>query len=661
MQWPGSIRALLTQRNIFWLTLFCMVISLLALSLDAGISGDEPVHYAHAEMVNNYYLTEHSDTSSLYTPETNLSYYGQVFDNISQAINQATNSKHPYQNRHLINALLGFLLILFTSLITKDLGGYSAATLTALFMFFSPRILGHSLNNMKDIPFALGYMLSIWGLVKSMIDYPKIKWPNLLAISIGLAIAFGTRAGGLVLIPVILFFSFLNWLNYFLHSFREIKTWINGSILLACLLASLLLGYLLGVLYWPFALQDIVHNPLKALSMMTHYEVSIRTVFNGHWLWSEKLPWFYGLKWILISSPLVILLGFVGHIFSKRKSAWPLTSLLIFAALFPIVWTIIKNSNLYGGWRHLIFVYPSICIISALTWSQLYMQYQKLIWRASIVSLLILGLLGPVLHIIRNHPLEYVYFNRLVGGVKGANGRFETDYYFHGIRQAADWLEQTLVDSADQSTIKVASNFPLNDYDEYLPENFQIQYFNYYNRGKYDWDYGIFSSTNIDPIQIQKGFWPPLNTIYEVKVDGIPVCVVVKRNSDLDLQALKAYRKSQFIEADSLYKLHLAKYPEHETSLLYAAWTKRQLELYQESGNLANKLLSIHPLSDNGLDLLARNAISTGNYRAAIAFLNQLLLNNYKYRPAYEQMGIAYDRLGKREEAEKFRMILNKL
>ena len=39
------------------------------------------------------------------------------------------------------------------------------------------------------------------------------------------------------------------------------------------------------------------------------------------------------------------------------------------------------------------------------------------------------------------HPYEYVYFNELVGGFKGAYGRFETDYWAASLKEAVEWLK----------------------------------------------------------------------------------------------------------------------------------------------------------------------------------------------------------------------------
>lgn len=622
-----------------------MLIILLILSLNAGISGDEPVHYQHSEYVNNYFSSGKTDLAALNTPETHLKYYGQVFDNISYSLNSLLNTSSPYTVRHILNALTGFFLILFSSLIAVALGGYRTGILTALLLFLSPRILGHSLNNLKDIPFALGYIMTIWGLVKSMQHFPKIRFSPLLAIALGFGIAFGTRAGGLILIPLTLLFTLLNWLSITdLKKLSSITTWIPGIKLFGVLMLALFAGYILGILYWPYALQDPVKNPLEALKMMTHYEVSIRQVFNGEWIWSENLPWFYGIKWVLISSPIIILAGFVIHFmfikYSDKRLSWPILSLLYFSSVFPLLWTIINDSNLYGGWRHLLFIYPVICIVSALGWIWLYKRFTSVLWKIFLPVLILVGLTGPAIHIIRNHPVEYVYFNKLAGGISNANGRYETDYYFHGVKKATSWLENKLNDSEDFDSVIVASNFPIAEYYRSKTSPFSTIYMNYYIRGKFDWDFGIFSSSYIDPAQLRNQNWPPENTIYEVCVNQVPVCVVIERKNKLDIEGLHLYRQSRFSEADSLFSACLETDPDNETALLYLAWTKKHMGFLKSSDSLADILLMQHPLSDNALDLKVRNAISGGDYGRAREILKQLLQQNYKFPPAREQKDI---------------------
>jgi len=265
-----SVNSFLTAKSIFWLTFTALLILMVGLSINSGISGDEPVHYQQSGYVSSYFSSDKTDTAALNTPVTNLKYYGQLFDNISYSLNEFLDAEKPYVNRHILNSLAGAILVLFTGLIAIQLGGYPAGILALLFMFFSPRILGHAFKNLKDIPFALGYTMAIWGTLKSIIDFPKLKFMPFLGICLGISLAFGIRAGGLILLPIVLLFSFLNYLHcYSIRDILKISSLTSGIKLLGILMICILLSYILGILFWPFALQNPLKHPVESLSMMT--------------------------------------------------------------------------------------------------------------------------------------------------------------------------------------------------------------------------------------------------------------------------------------------------------------------------------------------------------------------------------------------------------
>jgi hypothetical protein len=47
---------------------------------------------------------------------------------------------------------------------------------------------------------------------------------------------------------------------------------------------------------------------------------------------------------------------------------------------------------------------------------------------------------------VRLHPYEYTYFNRLAGGVAGAHGRYMLDYWGLSFKQASQELAATLAE-----------------------------------------------------------------------------------------------------------------------------------------------------------------------------------------------------------------------
>lgn len=70
---------------------------------------------------------------------------------------------------------------------------------------------------------------------------------------------------------------------------------------------------------------------------------------------------------------------------------------------------------------------------------------------------LLLGITSVIASdIVRLHPYEYVYFNRLVGGLPGAQARFETEYWGASYTEGLRWLAAQL-DPRDRSPVRIAS------------------------------------------------------------------------------------------------------------------------------------------------------------------------------------------------------------
>ena len=651
MKRPFQIPEWLSFRKMFLILSSSLFILLPLLSINAGISGDEPVHYQHAEYVFNYFKTNGADQSALNTPKTNLKYYGQAIDNLSFYINHFLKSQNPYLTRHILNALLGALLILFSGLIAVRLSGYRAGILTILFLLLSPRILGHSYNNLKDIPFAMGYIMAIYGLLVVIKKYPLIKPLPWIWMCLGLAIAFGTRAGGLILIPIFFFFIFLRWiLSQEIKGLGTWPVWKNGLAYFFLTTLACTAGCLLALIAWPYAREAPIRHSLEALQVMTHYSISIRQLFEGHWLWSENLPAYYPLKYILITNPLLVIAGLGLQFLIWKKSKYLILILLSFAFVFPLFWVMIKASNLYGGWRHLLFVYPAIVIIAACSWDALLKIKKPIFLQSLTIIALIIGLVGPLIHTIKYHPVEYVYFNKLASGLNKAFSKYETDYYYHSLGPATRWLRTYLEENAPGEKLKVASNFPPDPYFA-RDSNIASVYTHFFARAKHDWDYVIFVNTVLGPDYLQSENWPPQNSIYSVEIDGRVICAIVKRPSKLDLHGIESYRNSDFLASIFLLKSALRDDPTNEYAQLYLGWAYRQLGNFEQANAITEKLIQQQPMNDMAKDLAGRNLISLGEYESALEIFEDIIAQNYKYLPAYQQSAIAADSLGKHKKA----------
>jgi hypothetical protein len=108
--------------------------------------------------------------------------------------------------------------------------------------------------------------------------------------------------------------------------------------------------------------------------------------------------------------------------------------------------------------RHVLFVVPLFACLAA---RGLELTYDAVSRRQRWAAFACLGLLGVYLvyHgslLVRLHPNQYVYFNRFVGGLPGAYGRYETDYWGNSYREAVGLL----VDHIESETEPGASPPP---------------------------------------------------------------------------------------------------------------------------------------------------------------------------------------------------------
>jgi Flp pilus assembly protein TadD len=155
----------------------------------------------------------------------------------------------------------------------------------------------------------------------------------------------------------------------------------------------------------------------------------------------------------------------------------------------------------------------------------------------------------PARFMFANHPNEYIYFNELKGGIKGAYGNYETDYYFNSLKEGFNWLkENKLKDfkpTAGHDSVIVASNIPemMKQYISISGLPVKFAYVRYYQRGESDWDYGIFVSRFLDKEQLINGYFPGSKPLHIVEAEGVPLSTI--QANDRERNALKGQEASK--------------------------------------------------------------------------------------------------------------------
>lgn len=561
------------SENKIWKRLFigfsiALLVIMPALSKDYGQSGDEWLQIEYGQHIWKYFFENDKqalDYHNLSLQYQNMEYYGGLFDYSMEILHHWMPSVPILQLRHFVNALAGALLMIFTGLFAYRLSGkrWSVGLMALLFIIFSPRIFGESMNNPKDIPFACGFIVAMYALLAMLQELPRNMLKYSLGIFLGFGIAFGVRpAGGLLLlvnfaVTCILFF-FLN--KEFKQQLLADKQKLLKK-LVAYVAVALVLGYILGLMAWPWGLQAPISNPLESLKRMTNIDITLRVLFEGVYRPNNNMPWYYELKWIIMSNPLIVIAG-VGlflALFMKARKEYGLIAVLlvVFAAFFTPFYMIYKKSSVHDTWRHLFFVYPFWVTMAALAWTLVgsFIKNEKLKWVP--IAIAVLGLTPAIAWTVKSHPNQYVYFNELEGGVKGAFGYYDIDYYQNSGLQDAKWLLKHAKHIPGRKVL-VGSN--MLGFDKYFAKDtswITWYYVRYNERHQKAWDYYVTYSRYISPEQLQNDKWPPDNVVHVVKAGGVPLSAVIERRSTASIAAYEAFQKKDYATAVQQYAAYI--------------------------------------------------------------------------------------------------------
>jgi hypothetical protein len=644
----NSSANILSAKNAFIATLILAAIILAFLAPKAAVNVDEQLHYPHAKKVVNWYFTGGEDASCLETPVTNLKYYGQSVDNLTALINRVFSIENEFETRHFTGALFFWLLLVFAGLIGFQLSGsFWVSALTVISILAMPRLFGQAFGNLKDVPYATGNLAAIYMIIRFIKELPQPKWNT--AIFLGLAIAFtiSVRIGGLILFGYLA----LALAAYFILKPFLLKQIFSTKLGLVRLLGQsvviLLIGYFAGLLFWPFALQNVFKNPLESLQVMEHYKVSIRQIFEGEWLWSTQLPWYYLPKWLLISTPEYIFYGFgvflilfFRKIIKQDGKQLFYELFLLFTLFFPIVYVIIIDANLYSGVRQMLFVLPIMAIFASMGIIGLFNKLSVKPVKIAAVLLYFVLTMMPVKHQASTFPADYIYFNSVSGGNKSAWSNFEYDYYFHGMKKPAEYL----VEVAGSDRITIVSNCNLSNYFENHP-NINYRYARYLERSSIDWDYGLFDVNYIHPELLKNGKWQSTEIIKTFFHKGNPIVVLLKRGDKNDFQGISKSEIGEFNEANSLLEKAVISDPNNVWLVVQLAKNSLKQKDFESFNRYLQKGRAIYAQYEPFYLLEAQYLFDNNNFSEAKVVLNNLVEINPRYAAASSLISAVNEKL----------------
>ena len=627
------------------LLLFYMVLS----GRKAGISCDEMLHYNHSQAVYMYFESHGADKSALNTPVSHLKYYGQSYDNAVTFLSRYFGIEDVYTFRSLMSSIAGWVVVLITAFFALWLSGYRSAVFVILLFALSPTFLGHSQNNLKDIPFALSYIASAFFITRYLGSGKKISITGLLLITFSIAFSISIRAGGLVLICYLYFFYFVLLLfKYFKTKEVDFRTELKRFFQIT---GISVVAWFLSTLLWPFALQDPVNNVLESYKVMAHFPSTFRQIFEGRNEWSDFMPWYYLPKSMLITIPVVILSGLLLFVIlakysipEEKRIAY---GMIIFSVVFPMAFVILEKSNLYSSWRQFLFLYPAIVLLAAIGF-HCFFDFLKTNWMkwAAAIGLVILSI-HPARYMAENAAYSYMYYNQFVGGLKGAYGNYETDYYYVSHKEASEWLCSYLEKKNIITRVKVGATYSIGWLFRKHSE-VETSVFRNEERSQHDWDYAIIVNRYITPYQLKTGLWPPKNSIHTIFADGVAICAVLERRTKDDFYGYVALSEGRNQDAINYYKNAL-KTDSCDEMIFYnfgaALYKDKQ---YLKADSVLKKALIINPDFESGLMYLGNIALSHNRTDEAVLYYERVIKANRKYYEAYVRLAEIY--VGKEDD-----------
>ncbi len=256
---------------------------------------------------------------------------------------------------------------------------------------------------------------------------PKIRWTILAGILVGITISIrilGPAAAFLVILYLLL--------KRCRQSLKYILIYIGTSVLTAFIL-------------WPYIWSDTFNRLAESIQVMVNFPWPGVVLFEGSFSRPKELPWYYLIKLLAIqfTLPLVILsiagIGLAVLNLFRRESNREGTAVPLLWFLVPVIGEIFLNLSLYNNFRQLLFVTPSLFILAAIAYDRL----RKVIHAQKLMIALSVILLAPgIIAQVWLYPMQYIYYNALVGWTGNVQGQYETDYWDTSLCQAAQFLNK---------------------------------------------------------------------------------------------------------------------------------------------------------------------------------------------------------------------------
>ena len=362
-------------------------------------------------------------------------YYGVVFEAPLALVERifGLEGRNLYLGRNLITHLFFLVGGTFCYLLALRMFNDRWLALIALVLFLlHPRIYAHSFSNPKDIPFLAAFMIALYLIHRA---FRRDTLAAFLLCGAGVGLLVNLRIMGVVLFAAVLILRALD-LAFAGSPRARTRVLLTGA---GFALTALLAYYASLPVLWT----DPPGRFAELLRVLSSHPWEGFNIFRGEWIYPPGGPSFdYVPVWVGISTPpATLLLALAGSV----ALAWralrrprhvlrdgPLRFELLLLAL-PVVTVaavVVLESNVFGGWHHLYFLYAPLLLLAVLGVHWLTSSLRGRWAGAGACALLAAALAVTVVSMVRIHPFQNASFTLFTDRTTPQRlvFRYEVDY-----------------------------------------------------------------------------------------------------------------------------------------------------------------------------------------------------------------------------------------
>lgn len=423
---------------------------------DYGITVDEWNADDYGAKSLAWYLSGFTDRSIFTDVEETLWYYGP-WPHILITLVQSLGLAGHWAVRHAMTFLMGIAGIAMLLPMGRMSGGRWAGLAAVVLCLTTGYLYGSLPFTPIDVPFLFAMTAATWAIMH-MAERSVPSWRASLTTGLLTGLAIATRSSGFITQAYLAGAMTLCALDIVLTS----RSWRADLARLGLrALGAFVAGWALAFCLWPW-LQ--VGNPfvqfVEAFRYFANHPAAYSILFWGETVITNHLPWSYVPGQLLVRLPeaflillaLGVFVSVAGAIRTTITARWRTAlatlatrdsrqMLIVWAAAFlPIAFVIFDHSTLYNGIRHILFVIPMLALVAGAGFAWTFRRLRRFPIPVAAAIGAYVAYQSYVLAAL--HPLEYVAFNSIAGGVRGAYARFDMDYWSAAATIALRHLEQ---------------------------------------------------------------------------------------------------------------------------------------------------------------------------------------------------------------------------